>query len=57
MGYIFLDLSHNKMVILGTNIFDDLNSLTQLFLGYNRLETLSQQQFRGLVSLTSLELH
>ena len=56
-GNLVLDLSHNGLTTLRSNVFAHLDNLVELDLAYNQLPTLPQGVFAGLTSMSSLYLN
>ena len=56
-GNLVLDLSHNGLTTLRSNVFANLDNLADLDLAYNQLQTLPQGVFAGLTSMNSLYLN
>ncbi|XP_059170224.1 slit homolog 2 protein-like isoform X2 [Physella acuta] len=52
-----LDLSHNKIVTLPSQIFSNLTQLSTLILSYNNLQCISETSFSNLQNLRILSLH
>ncbi|GFO50375.1 protein slit-like protein [Plakobranchus ocellatus] len=52
-----LDLSHNNIITLPSNIFYNLTSLETLILSYNDIQCLSDTSFNNMANLRILSLH
>ncbi|XP_037875617.1 protein slit isoform X1 [Bombyx mori] len=52
-----LDLSNNKISVLGNNTFEGLTKLSTLIVSYNRLRCVQRDALKGLSQLRVLSLH
>ncbi|KPM08905.1 slit protein-like protein 3 [Sarcoptes scabiei] len=52
-----LDLSNNQISLLSSNQFENFTKLHTLMIGFNKLQCIERDAFKGLIALKKLNLH